>query len=67
MFATLYPQVLTSQRFLGTFVLALAPFFARDLDAWIASRRWPGWTQSRATRVGLVSGACLVATAIWGF
>jgi hypothetical protein len=62
--AALVPQALVSQRFLGPMVLALTPFFARDLDAWIGSRRWPAWTRPQSMRAALVSAACVVATAI---
>jgi hypothetical protein len=48
-----------SQRFLGTLVLFAAPFLARDLDAWIAARRWPRWSASTAARGALTAAACL--------
>ena len=50
---------LTSQRFLGFLALAATPYLARDLDAWIALRRWPRWTAAPATRATLAAVACV--------
>jgi hypothetical protein len=50
---------LPSQRFLSVYALAAAPYVARDLDAWVAARRWPRWSASPAARVGLTTAACL--------
>jgi hypothetical protein len=49
---------LPSQRFLGFAMIVLAPFLARDLDDWIAARRWPAWTAPPFARAGLVAAAC---------
>lgn len=57
LFFTAY--ALPSQRFLSVYALAAAPYLARDLDAWVTSRRWPRWTASPMARAGLVSAACL--------
>jgi Flp pilus assembly protein TadD len=50
---------LPSQRFLGFYALAAAPYVARDLDAWGAARRWPRWTARPAARAALAIAACL--------
>lgn len=49
---------LPSQRFLGFTMIAMAPYLARDLDAWIAARRWPEWSRPAWTRGALVAIAC---------
>jgi len=60
--ATFLPQALLSFRFLGFFVLAATPFFARDLDLWVRARRWPAWTASPWRRAALACGACATLT-----
>lgn len=50
---------LPSQRFLAFYALAAAPYVARDLDAWVAGRRWPRWTARPAARAALAIAACL--------
>jgi tetratricopeptide (TPR) repeat protein len=48
-----------SNRFLGFTMVVAAPFLGRDLDAWVASRRWPAWTSPAWARAGLAASACL--------
>jgi tetratricopeptide (TPR) repeat protein len=54
------PQALSTQRFLATAVLALAPFAARDAGDWCSRRRWPSALQSPARRVTLAALACVL-------
>ena len=54
------PQALTTQRFLATAVLALAPFAARDAGDWLSRRRWPSALQSPARRVALAAPASVL-------
>ena len=54
---------LPSQRFLAVYALAAAPYVARDLDAWVASRRWARWTARPAARALLAIAACLAIAA----
>jgi tetratricopeptide (TPR) repeat protein len=49
---------LPSQRFLGFAMVMLAPWLARDLDAWVAQGPWPSWTRPAWARAGLVTLAC---------
>ena len=49
-----------TQRFLGFAMVTLAPYLARDLDAWVRTRRWPAWTHGAWARGGLAASACLV-------
>ena len=49
-----------SQRFLGVYALAAAPYLARDLDAWVRSRPWPRWTARPAARGALAATACVL-------
>ncbi len=49
---------LPSQRFLGFAMVMLAPYLARDLDAWVLQRPWPSWTRPPWARAGLVTLAC---------
>ena len=47
-----------SVRFIGPFALIAAPFVARNLDAWVRSRRWR-WIPRSATARALLTGiAC---------
>jgi len=58
--------VLPSQRFISVYALVAAPYLARDLDAWIAARRWPRWSAPPAARAILSSAACvLIAAPEW--
>jgi len=50
---------LTAVRFVGFYGLVAAPFFARDLDAWVQRRRWPRWTAHPWARAGLAAAACV--------
>jgi tetratricopeptide (TPR) repeat protein len=56
--ATAY--ALPSQRFMGVYAVAAAPFLARDLEEWVRARRWPRWTSAPAARAALAGAACLV-------
>ncbi len=49
-----------SQRFVGVYALAAAPYLARDLEAWVEARRWPAWTLRPAARTALAATACVV-------
>jgi hypothetical protein len=51
---------LRTQRFLGLSMVALAPYLARDLDAWVRARSWPAWTRPAWTRAALAAAACLM-------
>ncbi|TMQ70399.1 MAG: hypothetical protein E6K81_12695, partial [Candidatus Eisenbacteria bacterium] len=50
---------LPSQRFVSVYALVAAPYLARDLDAWVATRRWPRWSAAPAARAGLAAIACV--------
>jgi tetratricopeptide (TPR) repeat protein len=50
---------ISSLRFFGFYAIAAAPFIARDLDSWLASRRWPRWLASEWLRAALVAALCL--------
>ena len=49
---------LSSQRFLGLYVLVAVPFVARDLQAVVESVRWPAWCARSWARAGLAAAAC---------
>src|SRR5262245_43571971 len=49
----------SSMRFLGYVSLVAVPYLARDLDDWVAARRWPVWSASPWVRAGLVGAACM--------
>jgi hypothetical protein len=51
--------MLNTQRFSGAWSVVAAPYLARDLDAWIAGRRWPAWTRPPWTRAALAALACV--------
>ena len=51
--------MLNTQRFSGAWSVVAAPYLARDLDAWIASRRWPAWTRPAWRRAALAAAACV--------
>jgi hypothetical protein len=51
-------MALPSNRFLGFAMVMLAPYLARDLDAWITQCSWPSWTRPAWARAGLVTLAC---------
>jgi hypothetical protein len=55
--ATAY--AIPSQRFVGVYALAAAPYLGRDLDE--LARAWPrpGWLRAPALRAALASAACL--------
>ena len=55
--------MLRTQRFTGTYAIVAAPFLARDLDTWIASRRWPVWTHGAWARGGMTAAACALVAA----
>jgi hypothetical protein len=50
---------LSSQRFLGPYALAAAPFVARDLGARVAPLHRPAWLTSAAVRGVVVAAACV--------
>ncbi|MEO5618729.1 MAG: tetratricopeptide repeat protein [Candidatus Eisenbacteria bacterium] len=59
-------MAVSSMRFLGFFALALAPYLARDLDAWLATRRWPRWTAAPWARSAGVAAVSLgIALPSW--
>lgn len=49
----------SSQRFLGSYALAAAPFVARDLGALAATLRRPAWLARAAARGIVVAAACV--------
>ncbi|MEK7329995.1 MAG: tetratricopeptide repeat protein [Candidatus Eisenbacteria bacterium] len=49
----------SSVRFLGYLALVSLPYLARDLDEWVAARRWPGWSAAPWRRAALASVACV--------
>jgi hypothetical protein len=51
--------MLNTQRFTGAWSLVAAPYLARDLDAWIGTRRWPAWTRPPWTRAALAALTCV--------
>jgi hypothetical protein len=51
---------LSSQRFLGLGAVLAVPYLGRDLDAWVATRRWPAWTRPTGARVALVAVTSVV-------
>jgi hypothetical protein len=51
-------MALPSHRFLGFAMVTIAPYLARDLDSWVAERRWPEWTRPAWARAGLLVLAC---------
>jgi hypothetical protein len=56
----------SSQRFLGTFALFAAPFFARDAHDWLASRPLPAPLAAPMPRGALAAVACLaIGAAEW--
>jgi len=58
--------MISSQRFFGSYALAAAPYLARDLDEWVRTRRWPGWTEPAWNRAALAALACVaVGAAEW--
>jgi tetratricopeptide (TPR) repeat protein len=58
--------MLNTQRLTGVYSLLCAPYLARDLDAWIASRTWPAWTRPAAVRGGVTALLC-AGIAGWEF
>jgi hypothetical protein len=50
----------SSQRFLGSFALAAAPYVARDLGELVARRRRPAWLARPWSRGLLAAAACVV-------
>jgi hypothetical protein len=51
----------SSQRFLGTHAVLAASYAARDLDAWVRTRRWPAWSARPAARAALAVVAIVAA------
>ena len=56
------PQALSTQRFLIWAAVLVAPFFARDLDAWVRGLAWPRPLAAPWAQAGLVAVLC---TASW--
>ena len=54
--------MLNTQRFTGAWSVVMAPYLARDLDAWVASRRWPAWTRPAWTRAALAAVTCVAVS-----
>lgn len=52
------PQALVSQRFMGYFAVAAAPFLARDLADAVAALRWPAALHPPARRAAVAALAC---------
>lgn len=50
----------SSQRFLGTYAVLAASYAARDLDAWVRTRRWPAWSARPAARAALATLAIVL-------
>ena len=55
--ATAY--ALPSQRFVGFYAIAAAPYLGRDLDALFRARRGPSWTAAPWVRAAAASIACI--------
>jgi tetratricopeptide (TPR) repeat protein len=56
----------SSQRFFGPYAIAAAVYLARDLDDWVATRRWPAWTAPPWPRAALAAAAIVaVGAAEW--
>ncbi|MGH7730452.1 MAG: hypothetical protein ACRENJ_04295, partial [Candidatus Eiseniibacteriota bacterium] len=53
------PLAWSSLRFLGYLSLVALPYLARDLDAWMAARRWPSWSARPWPRAALAAAACV--------
>lgn len=49
----------SSVRFLGYLSLVCLPYLARDLDAWVASVRWPRWSAPPWRRAAIAAAACV--------
>ena len=60
LYAVFIPQALGAVRFLGPLMVVVAPFFARDLAAWLESVRWPAWTRPPLARAALAAAGCLL-------
>jgi hypothetical protein len=64
MFALLAALALPTQRFVGLFALGAFPFVARDLDAWIRSRRWAMRASGGPWLNGAIAAAACIAIGI---
>lgn len=53
------PLACSSLRFLGYLSLVALPYLARDLDAWVAARRWPAWSAPPWRRAALAAASCV--------
>jgi Flp pilus assembly protein TadD len=49
----------SSVRFLGYLSLVSVPYLARDLDAWVAARRWPSWSAAPWGRAAMATAVCV--------
>lgn len=49
---------LRTQRFLGLYAVAAAPYLARDLDGWVRTWRLPAWAAPPWRRAALAALAC---------
>jgi hypothetical protein len=59
-YAVFIPQGLSTQRFIGYTVVAMAPFFARDAAEFCATRRWPAWLARTAGRAAAAAALAVV-------
>jgi hypothetical protein len=57
------PQALQTQRLLGLAAVMVAPFFARDLDRWMAGARWPARLRAPWAQAGVVTALVAIAWA----
>ncbi len=58
-YAGLGAMAFSSMRFLGFLALGAAPYLARDLDHWLATRHWPRWTAAPWVRAAGVAAVAL--------
>ena len=59
--AVFIPQALSTQRFLGYAAVLVAPFFARDLDQWLAESAWPQRLRGAWAQAAMAAALVVVA------